>query len=202
MNNYIFYTLGFFLILHVIFINEGFINNYESNETLSNEPDNIQYYSCRQDVFTENLEFPFKKYPNSNYRIKRNSVKKPQKGTFSAFLDTHKIRTYDHFYHSPICEDDNESYDFNTNIDSAFRLIPGAFPEEDINEIYRVEREKDSHDLRNPFYTYGNPEYLENNILYEDDIQDMFLKVKLEQPLHHEDDRHLVNDHQYDGTHD
>ena len=55
MNNYIFYTLGFFLILHVIFINEGFINNYESNETLSNEPDNIQYYSCRQDVFTENL---------------------------------------------------------------------------------------------------------------------------------------------------
>ena len=34
-------------------------------------------------------------------------------------------------------------------------------------------------------------------ILYEDDIQDMFLKIKLEQPLHHEDDRHLVNDHQY-----
>jgi drug/metabolite transporter (DMT)-like permease len=126
---------------------------------------------------------------------------KPQKGAFSAFLDSHKIRTYDHFYHAPICEDDNDSYDFNTNIDSAFRLIPGAFPEEDINEIYRVEQDKDSHDLRNPFYTIGNPEYIENKILYEDDIQDMFLKIKLEQPLHHEDDRHLVNDHQYEGTH-
>ena len=56
--------------------------------------------------------------------------------------------------------------------------------------------------MRNPFYTLGNPEYLANKILYEDDIQDMFLKVKLEQPLHHEDDRHLVNDHQYVGTHD
>ena len=67
---------------------------------------------------------------------------------------------------------------------------------------YNSEREKDSHDLRNPFYTLGNPEYLANKILYEDDIQDMFLKVKLEQPLHHEDDRHLVNDHQYEGTHD
>jgi hypothetical protein len=202
MNKNIFYTLGFFLLLYVIFNIEGFINTYESNEVLSDEPDDVQYYACRQDVSTDNPDYPFQKYPNSNYRVKRNNVDKPKKGTFSAFLDTHKIRTYDHFYHSPICEDDNESYDFNTNIDSAFRLIPGAFPEEDINEIYRVEREKDSHDLRNPFYTLGNPEYLENKILYEDDIQDMFLKIKLEQPLHHEDDRHLVLDHQYEGTHD
>tara|TARA_B100001248_G_scaffold242665_1_gene210372 strand:- start:319 stop:927 length:609 start_codon:yes stop_codon:yes gene_type:complete len=202
MNKDIFYTLGFFLILYVIFNIEGFVNTYEPNKVLSDEPDDIQYYACRQDISTGNPEYPFQKYPNSNYRVKRNNVDKPLKGTFSAFLDTNKIRTYEHFYHSPICEDDNESYDFNTNIDSAFRLIPGAFPEEDINKIYRVEREKDSHDLRNPFYTLGNPEYLENKILYEDDIQDMFLKVKLRQPLHHEDDRHLVNDHQYDGTHD
>ena len=203
MNKNTFYTLGFFLLLCLIFMNkEGFINTYESNEVLSDEPDDVQYYACRQDVSSDNSDYPFQKYPNSNYRVKHNNVKKPQKGTFSAFLDSHKIRTYDHFYHSPICEDDNESYDFNTNIDSAFRLIPGAFPEEDINEIYKVEREKDSHDLRNPFYTLGNPEYLANKILYEDDIQDMFLKVKLEQPLHHEDDRHLVNDHQYQDTHD
>ena len=201
INKNIFYTLGFFLLLCLIFLKEGFINNYEQNKVLSGEPDDVQYYACRQDKTTDNPEYPFQKYPNSNYRVKHNNVDKPKKGTFSAFLDTHKIRTYDHFYHAPICEDDNESYDFNTNIDSAFRLIPGAFPEEDINEIYRVEREKDSHDLRNPFYTLGNPEYLANKILYEDDIQDMFLKVKLEQPLHHEDDRHLVLDHQYDGTH-
>ena len=200
MNKEIFYTLSFFLLLFLMFFKEGFINNYEPNEVLSDEPDDMRYYACRQDVSTDNPDYPFQKYPNSNYRVKYN--RSPQKGTFSNFLDTHKIRTYEHFYHAPICEDDNESYDFNTNIDSAFRLIPGAFPEEDINEIYRVEREKDSHDLRNPFYTYGNPEYLENKILYEDDIQDMFLKIKLEQPLRHEDDRHLVLDHQYVGTHD
>ena len=207
MINDILYLLGFFILFHLIFIKEGFINTYdvntyEKNEILSDEPDDVQYYACRQDKFNDNPEYPFQKYPNSNYRIKQNMVRKPQKGAFSAFLDSHKIRTYDHFYHSPICEDDNEIYDFNTNIDSAFRLIPGAFPEEDINEIYRDEREKDSHDLRNPYYTLGNPKYIKNKILYDNDIQDIFLKVKLEQPLHHEDDRHLVNDHQYEGTHD
>jgi hypothetical protein len=196
------YLLGFFLLLFLLCFKEGFINNYESNKVLSDEPDDVQFYACRQEKLNDNPAYPFNKYPNSNYRVKKNRVKKPQKGAFSAFLDSHKIRTYDHFYHSPICEDDNESYEFYTNIDSAFRLIPGAFPEEDINEIYRDEREKDSHDLRNPSYTLGNPEYIENKMLYDDDIQDMFLKVKLEQPLHHEDDRHLVNDHQYEGTHD
>ena len=137
-------------------------------------------------------------------KFKVNQVKKPLKGTFSAFLDVNKIRTYDHFYHAPICEDDpgKESYDFNTDINSTFRLIPGAFPEEDVNVIYQEELDKDSHDLRNPYYFYGNPKYIQNKMLYDDEIQDMFLKIKLEQPLHHEDDRHLVHDHQYEGTHD
>ena len=204
MKDYI-YLLGFFMLLCLLRLlrcNEGFINNYEPNKVLSDEPDDTQYYACRQEKLNDNPEFPFEKYPNSNYRVKKNSVKKPQKGAFSAFLDSHKIRTYDHFYHAPICEDDNESYDFDTNIDSAFRLIPGAFPEEDIQQIYKEETDKDSHDLRNPNYLYGNPEYIENKMLYEDEIQDMFLRIKLEKPLHHEDDRHLVHDHQYEGTHD
>jgi len=193
------------LFLFLLFRIEGYINTnniYNSNEVNSDEPDDIQFYACRQDKFTDSPDYPFQKYPNSNYRVKRNSVKSPQEGTFSAFLDSHKIRTYDHFYHAPICEDDNESYDFNTNIESQFRLIPGAFPEEDIQQIYKEEIEKDSHDLKNPNYMFGNPEYIENRMLYNNDIQDMFLKIKSEQPKHHEDDRHLVNDHQYQGTHD
>lgn len=195
------------LILLVIsfFHVEGYINIndiYTSNEVDSNEPDSVQFYACRQDTFNSNSEYPFQKYPNSNYRVKRNMVNAPQKGAFSAFLDSHKIRTYDHFYHSPICEDDNESYDFNTDIDSQFRLIPGAFPEENIQRIYKDEIEKDSHDLKNPHYKYYNPKTLQNKILYNNDIQDMFLKIKSEQPKHHEDDRHLVNDHQYEDTHD
>jgi hypothetical protein len=201
MKDYI-YLLGFFLLLCLLCGKEGFIDNYEANEVLSDEPDDTQYYACRQDKLNDNPELPFEKYPNSNYRIKKNSVKKPQKGTFSAFLDTHKIRTYDHFYHAPICEDDNESYEFNIDVGNQFRLIPGAFPEEDIQRIYKEEVNKDSHDLRNPNYLYGNPEFIENQMLYEDEIQDMFLRIKLEQPPRHEDDRHLVNDHQYEGTHD
>jgi len=201
-----FTTLLFFFLVFLLFCQnrENYENTYESNKVLPNEPDDKQFYACRQERFQDNPDFPFERYPNSNYRVKTNQVKKPLKGTFSAFLDVNKIRTYDHFYHAPICEDDpgKESYDFNTDIKSPFRLIPGAFPEEDVNVIYQEELDKDSHDLRNPYYFYGNPKYIQNKMLYDDDIQDMFLKIKLEKPLHHEDDRHLVHDHQYEGTHD
>ena len=204
-----FATLLFFFLVVLLFCQnrenyENIYDTYESNKVLPNEPDDKQFYACRQERFQDNSDFPFERYPNSNYRVKVNQVKKPLKGTFSAFLDVNKIRTYDHFYHAPICEDDpgKESYDFNTDINSPFRLIPGAFPEEDVNVIYQEELDKDSHDLRNPYYFYGNPKYIQNKMLYDDDIQDMFLKIKLEKPLHHEDDRHLVHDHQYEGTHD
>ena len=33
---------------------------------LSDEPDDVQYYACRQDVSTGNPDYPFHKYPNSN----------------------------------------------------------------------------------------------------------------------------------------
>jgi hypothetical protein len=179
------------------------IQIYEKNQPKKDEPDSKQFYACRQEV-ESSPGYPFKRFPNSNFRVKTNEVNTPLKGPFSAFLDVHKIRSYDHFYHSPICEDDprKESYDFNTDINSQFRLIPGAFPEEDVNEIYKEELEKDSHDLRNPHYSYSDPEHIQNKILYDDEIQDIFLRVKLEQPKHHEDDRHLIHDHQYQGTHD
>jgi len=199
-----FYFIGFIILLHFICsTKEGYLNIYERNKTNPNEPDSKQFYACRQEVESY-PGYPFKRYPNSNFRVKTNMVKAPLKGTFSAFLDVHKIRNYDHFYHAPICEDDpgKESYDFNTDISSQFRLIPGAFPEEDISVIYEEELEKDSHDLRNPHYSYSDPEHIQNKILYDDEIQDIFLRIKLEQPKHHEDDRHLIHNHQYQGTHD
>jgi hypothetical protein len=192
------YILLFFIfILFLCYTKENYENIYESNKVIPDKPDDKQFYACRHERFKDSPEFPFEKYPNSNYRVKTNQVSAPLEGTFSAFLDVHKIRTYDHFFHAPICEDDNESYDFDTDITSPFRKIPGAFPEEDKNIIYSQELDKDSHDLRNPYYFYGHPEYIQNTILYNDKIQDIFLKLKLEQPLHHEDDRHLVHDHQY-----
>ena len=207
MNSYLLIILLFLLFLFCHNKQENYknmnIQTYEKNQPRKNKPDSKQFYACRQEV-ESSPGYPFKRYPNSNYRIKLNEVNAPLKGAFSAFLDVHKIRNYDHFYHSPICEDDpgKESYDFNTNIDSAFRLIPGAFPEEDINEIYSEELEKDSHDLRNPYYSYSDPEYIQNKIIYDDKIQDIFLRIKLQQPKHHEDSRHLLHEHQYQGTHD
>ena len=193
------YYYIFCLLLSIIFLYnnnyENYENIYESNEILSDKPDDKQFYACPHERFRMDDKYPFEEYPNSNYRVKENQVSKPLKGTFSAFLDTNKIRTYDHFYHAPICE---TSESFDTDIDSQFRSIPGAFPEEDKSVLYELEKEKDSHDLRNPYYFYGHPEYIENKILYEDDLQKMFIEVKKGLPLHHEDDRHLVNDHNYD----
>lgn len=198
----IIYFILFLFLLYCVLSIENFKNHYEKNEVPPDKPDDVQFYSCRQDKFNDNPDYPFQKYPNSNYRIKKNKIKAPKKGTFSAFLESQGIRKHDEFYHAPICEEDNESYNFNTNIDSQFRLIPGAFPEEDIQEILEEEIRKDSHDLRDPNYTYGNPQFIGNKLLYNNEIQDIFLRVKLEMDKHHEDDSHLVNDHQYKEAQD
>ena len=201
------YILFFVLLLFLVLLFsenrtcENYENIYESNQVLSDQPDDKQFYACRHEKFSDNKDYPFEQYPNSNYHIKTNQVSKPLQGTYSAFLDVNKIRTYDHFYHSPICEDDiirgedgkikeNYSFSFDTDINSQFRLIPGAFPEEDKSVLYEQELQKDSHDLRNPFFIYGNPRFIQNKITYEDEINDMFQKVKQGLPLHHEDDSH------------
>ena len=188
--SYILFFVIFLLLLLLISGDrtcENYENIYESNKILPNQPDDKQFYVCRHEKFIDDEDYPFEQYPNSNYHIKTNQVSKPLKGTYSAFLDTNKIRTYDHFYHSPICEN---TYSFDTDINSQFRFIPGAFPEEDKSVLYEQELQKDSHDLRNPFFLHGNPKFIQNKIIYDDEINDMFIKVKKGLPLHHEDDRH------------
>ena len=61
MKDYI-YLLGFFLLLSLLCVKEGFINNYEPNKVLSDEPDDVQFYACRQEKLNDNPEFPFEKY--------------------------------------------------------------------------------------------------------------------------------------------
>ena len=188
----------FFLIIILLFICyhsniENYENIYQNNDILSDEPDDIQFYSCEHAKYEEDINYPFEKYPNSNYKLKRNSVKHPLKGTFSSFIDTNKLRTYDNFYHSPICEN---TYPFDTDYKSQFRDI--IQEEDNISVLIDKEKYKDSHSLHNPYYLYGNPNYIQNKIIYDEDIQDIFLKAKHELPKHHEDDSHLVNDHNYD----
>ena len=188
--SYILFFVIFLLLLLLISGNrtcENYENIYESNKVLADQPDDKQFYACRHEKFTDDEDYPFEQYPNSNYHIKTNQVSKPLKGTYSAFLDVNKIRTYDHFYHAPICEN---TFPFDTDINSQFRLIPGVFPEEDKSLLYEQELQKDSHDLRNPYFFYGNPKFIQNKIIYDDEINDMFIKVKKGLPLHHEDDSH------------
>ena len=186
----------FLLCLFVVYYKkETFENFYEKNNVLPDKPDDKQFYSCRHEKFNDDEEYPFEKYPNSNYKVKTNQVDLPLKGTYSAFLDTNKIRTYDHFFHSPICED---SYSFETDIESPFRLIPGAFPEEDISVIYEKEFDKDSHDIRNPYYLLGHPEFIQNKILYNDEIQAMFLRVKQGLPTRLDDSSYEGIESPYD----
>ena len=63
-------------------------------------------------------------------------------------------------------------------------MIPGAFPEEDISLILEEEREKDLKSLKNPFYLHGDPNSIQNKIEYDDEIKNMFLKIKSERLLH------------------
>ena len=180
----------FFLLLLVLILcstskmKEAYENVYQKNDIRPLEPDDTQFYACNNSNF--------KDFGNSDYHLKRNAVREPLKGTFSAFLDVNKIRTYDHFYHAPICED---TYPFDTDFTSQFRLIPGAFPEENVPSILATEKEKDAHDLHNPFYFHSHPEHIQNKILYKDSIQDMFLKVKGELKSRNEDDSHLKGLH-------
>ena len=178
---------NFFLIVLLLAVvcstskmKEAYENVYQKNDIRALEPDDTQFYACNNSKF--------KDFGNSDYHLRRNAVREPMKGTFSAFLDVNKIRTYDHFYHAPICED---TYPFDTEFTSQFRDIPGAFPEENISRILATEKEKDAHDLHNPYYFYGHPEYIQNKILYKDTIQDMFLDIKGELKSRNEDDSHL-----------
>ena len=178
---------NFFIIILLVFVlcstskmKEAYENVYQKNDIRAEEPDDTQFYACNNAKFQD--------FANSDYHLRRNAVREPMQGTFSAFLDVNKIRTYDHFYHAPICED---TYPFDTEFTSQFRDIPGAFPEENVPSILAAEKAKDAHDLHNPYYFYGHPDYIQNKILYTKLLQDMFLKIKGELKPRNEDDSHL-----------
>ena len=41
---------------------------------------------------------------NYNYRVIKNTIKDPQHGPYSSFLNINKLRSQDHFYHAPITD--------------------------------------------------------------------------------------------------
>ena len=95
------------------------------------------------------------------------------------------MRQYDEYFHSPICQ---ENYQFSTsNLNG--RLIPDSLDTEtERNEMYELEQQLDERGLHNPDYVYSNPEYIQNTLLYNEHINQTFLKNHRshdEDNLHH-----------------
>jgi len=183
-------------ILVVIFLicnqNEGY-TGYMENKSTHDYPDDTVFFACSENLnvndcdqhsdknscnndrncIFKNNQCKNKKYPKTHYKVSSNAVKEPLDGTFSAFLDVNKIRTYDHFYHSPICED---TYEFISDTKNQNRPI--IQEEDEINGLLMEEKKLDELISKDPFFTYESANYNGNRILYDSKLQTMFLEVK------------------------
>jgi len=182
-------------ILIVIFLlcnqNEGY-TGYMENKSTHDYPDDTVFFACSENLnvhncnqydklscnnnrncIFQNNRCMNKKYPNTHYQVNSNAVKEPLEGTFSAFLDVNKIRTYDHFYHSPICED---TYEFISDTKNQNRPI--IQEEDEIDGLLMQEKKLDEQISKDPFFIYESADYNGNRILYDSKLQTMFLEVK------------------------
>lgn len=112
---------------------------------------------------------------NYNYRVIKNTIKEPQHGPYSAFLDVNKLRSQDHFYHAPITD---KKYRKDFKYDRYLREDGQEIIEQgdDKNQLYEKQGEIEEQDS-DPFDLLGHPEN-NSKILYSDEIQDRFLKIK------------------------
>lgn len=195
MKKYYLYLIGFLLFFCIFsFCKEGYINIYEPELLLKKKPSFIHSYKCKDDRLTSNYDgvidsrVSFQKFPNSYYKMKK---KYKKEGTYSSFLDVYDL--IDKYYSDNLCDDNSEIENAYKTTDSSnqFRLIPGAFPEEDIKAIYKDELMKDSMDFKKPLNLFTNPEKLENYILYEEDIIENLLKMKKEKDIKYGDIHNL-----------
>lgn len=170
--------LLFIVFTFFIFKCEGFTTMIHHDNTNDEEryPDDKQFFPVHNhsQIKLRN-EDPQIILGNNNYKVVENSIKEPQHGTFSAFLDTHKIRTYDNFYRSPITD---KSFPLDPTYERQFEYEIIQNEDDNKEELLKKEKKNDSlfHD---PNFKYGsiNPKH---TILYSNEIQDMFLKVKKE----------------------
>tara|TARA_B100001093_G_C26765127_1_gene987535 strand:+ start:404 stop:970 length:567 start_codon:yes stop_codon:yes gene_type:complete len=183
------YGLFCFILFVVLSRKEGFII-YQQNLNQDNQyPDKKQFFpvSNHNTIKLKNNEKTL--LGNMNYKLVNNRIVEPQHGVYSAFLDVNNLRSYDHFFHSPITD---ESFNFDVQYD---RYNYPIIQEEDKNKEELIQLEK-KHDkvIHNPFYLYGHPEN-NSKILYNEKIQDQFLKAK------NIYNRHTNNTHSGDGYH-
>jgi len=138
-----------------------------NNTPPSDRPDDIQFYSCND--YSNN-----KHLGNNNYKIKYNKLGKPLQGAYSHFLNEYKLRNYDEFFYSPICENnylftDISSVNPPTEIIDHTNIL-------DQDKLLNIEKEYDSNSIKDPHYIYRNPNYVSNKLLYSKEINDLFIK--------------------------
>ena len=169
-----------FLLLFLLVINiEGFVDTYQDNKNHDSKyPDDKQFYPIGNSNELRKGKISGNSLGNNNYKVIQNTIKEPQHGVYSAFLDVHKLRTYDNFYHAPITDGkvfNDISYDRQYN----YKIIGrGNFNE----NIFETERENDEN-MSDPNYLYGsakmNPDdKFTDKILYSPELIRQFLRVK------------------------
>ena len=188
--------LLFILALLVLCLSntEGYLSNngYMKNKSTEKYPDDTVFFACNEKIAIEECDnlnktnctnnrkciykdgsCQSKRFPNNHYKIDTNSIKDPLEGTFSAFLDNTKIRTYDHLYHSPICED---TYEFISDYKNQYRPI--IQEEDEISGLLQNEKDLDKVAMKDPSFTYESADYEGNRILHDSKLQQLFLEVK------------------------
>jgi hypothetical protein len=172
---YLLFLLLFLLIIKV----EGFIDIYQDNKNQDNEyPDDKQFFPIHNNLEIRKGKKFGKTLGNNNYKLIHNTIMEPQHGVYSAFLDVHKLRTYDNFFHSPITSGktfNDVSYDRQYN----YKVIGKGQYNKD---VFETEKENDE-TINNPYYLYGSAKMDPNDkytdkILYSDELTRRFLKIK------------------------
>ena len=175
------------ILYFLFFCREGYQNSSLTNiynKNLNedpNYPDKKQFYStANHNEINMGRETKIL-LGNSNYKIVNNTIKEPQHGPYSSFLDVNKLRSYDQFFHAPISQNTEH---FDVSYSRIFENDLDVIREEDLNkyELYQLEEERDKQ-IHNPYYLHGHPKNT-SKILYSEEIQDMFLKVKGETNRH------------------
>lgn len=163
-----------FLVIVSFFDCEGFINLYQRNfSEESNYPDKNQFYPVHNHNKVKIGNDELMILGNNNYKVINNSVKEPLSGSFSAFLDVNKIRTFDHFFRSPITD---KKYGFDVSYERQYEYDIIQNEDNNKKELLRKEKENDLL-INNPYYLYGHPKN-NSKILYSEELQDLFLKYK------------------------
>ena len=161
------------LLIFCVYRTEGFIYQKNLNED-PDYPDKTQFYAVANHNINIGKDDQKREIlGNNNYKLVKNTIKEPQHGAYSAFLDVNKLRSFDQFYHSPITDEKTKNkVSYERQFD--YEIIQGG----DVNKYELLKNEKDNDKLiHNPMYLYGHPKN-NSKILYSDEIQDMFLKVK------------------------